>query len=138
MLFETIRPADMADGFIWDTTTDAYAMATIERLPSTLDAVRYRKRASPSGETLLGNPGTGYEYVCTTCCTAEPFRTFCFNMSSRSGSHPSQNHYPTEGERSAIFGPARLSKLAHGYRRKNGPRKGFPGASARRQYTRLI
>lgn len=31
VLFETIRPADMADGFIWDTTTDAYAMATIER-----------------------------------------------------------------------------------------------------------
>mgnify|MGYP007006622167 CR=1 FL=1 len=31
VLFETIRPADLADGFIWDTTTDAYAMATIER-----------------------------------------------------------------------------------------------------------
>ena len=30
MLFETIRAANMADGFIWDTTTDAYAMATIE------------------------------------------------------------------------------------------------------------
>lgn len=31
VLFETIRPADMVDGFIWDTTTDAYVMATIER-----------------------------------------------------------------------------------------------------------
>ena len=30
-MFETIRPADMADGFIWDTTTNVYAMATIER-----------------------------------------------------------------------------------------------------------
>lgn len=31
VLFETIRPSDMADGYIWDTTTNAYAMATIER-----------------------------------------------------------------------------------------------------------
>ncbi|TNB86035.1 hypothetical protein FHD68_18495 [Paracoccus marcusii] len=31
VLFKTIRPVDLADGFIWDTTTDAYAMATIER-----------------------------------------------------------------------------------------------------------
>lgn len=31
VLLETIRPSDMADGYIWDTTTNAYAMATIER-----------------------------------------------------------------------------------------------------------
>tara|TARA_R110001606_G_scaffold356840_1_gene508249 strand:+ start:2311 stop:2412 length:102 start_codon:yes stop_codon:yes gene_type:complete len=33
-MFETIRPADMANGFIWDTTIDAYVMATIERYRS--------------------------------------------------------------------------------------------------------
>lgn len=31
VLLETIRPEDMADGFIWDVTTNCYAMATIER-----------------------------------------------------------------------------------------------------------
>ena len=53
VLFETIRPADMADGFIWDTTTDAYAMATIERHRSWAgwSAADY---AEPSSMTVHG------------------------------------------------------------------------------------
>ena len=53
VLFETIRPADMADGFIWDTTTDAYAMATIERhrLWAGWTAADY---AEPSSMTVHG------------------------------------------------------------------------------------
>ncbi|KJZ31401.1 hypothetical protein TW83_08990 [Paracoccus sp. S4493] len=53
VLFETIRPADMADGFIWDTTTDAYAMATIERHRSSAgwSAADY---AEPSSMTVHG------------------------------------------------------------------------------------
>ena len=53
MLFETIRPADIANGFIWDTTTDAYAIATIERYRSWAgwSAADY---AEPSSMTVHG------------------------------------------------------------------------------------